>query len=591
MRVRLHVVLGSIALGVAVVCSTLLAQAPTPVPANQPASGAAPGQETPAFRAGTTLVPLDVRVLDSKGRPITDLTQSDFRVFENGAPQEVRHFSVQELKAEPALKDAPLRRADSPSVLAPQNFRVFLIYLGRGDVNGPAGGVDGIIHFVRDRLLPQDRVAIFAWNRSTDLTTDRASTLAVLERFKQQYRGVERQLSEYFKSPAWFYGSRQVPAWAQKSIDNVFHGPEGAATRTLSTGALPQATQMERDVRDQYDLFNASPSDSFAQARLETMGLSLEEFASETAQTMQDQSNLYAAIEYLRHVDGEKHLVYVAEYGLQLSRWEFDRNLGRAAADARVVLDVLRTGGTVFVGAGAAEQRTPSRGLGPAAIRSMQPAATSRLIAELTGGRSDANRMSAAKSTDLIDDSSRFYYLLGYYPANQRWDGRFRQVTVAVNRPGATVMYRHGYYASEPASRIDRQSVMTYGRMMSAATTAIEIPDIRITGGASLSSAGAVALNVTLDISRIHFESAAGSRTASVEVAAFCIDDHQRPLGEAHHTVSLTFTDARYADVLKSGAPVAFTIPVTGVPEAVKVVVYDYRADLTGSVNLKLPKR
>src|SRR5262245_20009795 len=91
----------------------------------------------PLFRVGTTLVPLDVRVLDKKGRPVTDLLQSEFTVLENNVPQQIRHFSSQMLtpEAPPATPALP-RRSDQP-IFEPRNYRVFLIYLGRGDLRGP----------------------------------------------------------------------------------------------------------------------------------------------------------------------------------------------------------------------------------------------------------------------------------------------------------------------------------------------------------------------------------------------------------------------------------------------------------------------
>jgi VWFA-related protein len=48
------------------------------------------GQQTPVFRAGVELVTLDVRVLDSEGRPVTGLTPDDFVIELDGKKQQVR---------------------------------------------------------------------------------------------------------------------------------------------------------------------------------------------------------------------------------------------------------------------------------------------------------------------------------------------------------------------------------------------------------------------------------------------------------------------------------------------------------------------
>ena len=65
--------------------------------AQQPGAGGSaqpPAQaQGPAFRAGVELVSLNVTVTDSAGRFVTDLTQDDFAVYEDGARQDVTYFT------------------------------------------------------------------------------------------------------------------------------------------------------------------------------------------------------------------------------------------------------------------------------------------------------------------------------------------------------------------------------------------------------------------------------------------------------------------------------------------------------------------
>jgi Ca-activated chloride channel family protein len=49
--------------------------------------------QQPTFRAGVDLVTFGVTVLDKKGNLVTDLSQEDFIVVEDGAPQTVRYFA------------------------------------------------------------------------------------------------------------------------------------------------------------------------------------------------------------------------------------------------------------------------------------------------------------------------------------------------------------------------------------------------------------------------------------------------------------------------------------------------------------------
>jgi Ca-activated chloride channel family protein len=58
------------------------------------AQAAAPPQDkNQIFRAGVEMVSLNVTVVDSQGRYVTDLNQEDFAVFEDGAKQELSYFN------------------------------------------------------------------------------------------------------------------------------------------------------------------------------------------------------------------------------------------------------------------------------------------------------------------------------------------------------------------------------------------------------------------------------------------------------------------------------------------------------------------
>ena len=71
-----------VALGVSAVSAQLV------VSAQQP-----PRIQSPAFRAGVELVSLNVTVAEGTGRYVTDLTQDDFQVFEDGVKQDVSVFN------------------------------------------------------------------------------------------------------------------------------------------------------------------------------------------------------------------------------------------------------------------------------------------------------------------------------------------------------------------------------------------------------------------------------------------------------------------------------------------------------------------
>src|SRR5215217_477677 len=113
-------------------------------------------------RTETSLVQLNIGVVDKQGRAITSLTRNDFTVYEDGVKQSIQHF-------EPV--DAPfslvLMLDMSGSTI---NFRQQLKLASQ--------------RFL-DALAPEDRVAIIQFNKDvkslTSFTTDREKTAYAIE--------------------------------------------------------------------------------------------------------------------------------------------------------------------------------------------------------------------------------------------------------------------------------------------------------------------------------------------------------------------------------------------------------------------------
>lgn len=536
------------------------------------------------FRGGVNLVPVDVRVLDREGRPVTDLKEADFQIFENGLRQQIRHFSTMALTPEPPRAgQALLRTAETPAI-GTQSHRVFLVVFGRGRLQDPGKGIDAALDLIRKRLLPQDYVGVMAWNRATDLTSDHARILSVVERFKKSHEKVEGLMRQHFSGLTAVYGGNKIPAAIQKEIDGIFRGPETAGVREVPQAAIADASNMNAQSRRVTEALQTQAITSAAggnrltslseTAAAVNVDMSLDEFVEVNSQSMQDLATLYTGISYLRHVTGEKHVLFVTQNGTMLPRGEDDRGIAATAADARVTLSILHTGGIDPNPNARFDFRIP----------------TSRTIADLTGGQF-TNVQTGPAFVQRLDDASRFQYTLGYYPANSVMDGRYRRITVRT-RPGLRVLYRHGYFARQFMPGFDRQRMVTFSRVAAAAGYAEPVGDLPISieakPGAGPTGGRQVEVTVQIRPERLSLVDADGQRKGSVDIAVFCADGNQRLLGVNWDTVEFAMTPDAYERFMQKGMTYSTRVTVTGEPRHVKVVVYDVGADLVGSALLRI---
>ena len=600
-----------------------------------------------AIRVRITLVPINVVVTDLNDRPVSDLKASDFTVLEDGVRQQISHFELQALAAtaaDPAKPATALLRKVPTAELTPETRRTFLIVLGRGRLQEPSKGVDGLLQFVRTELLPQDVVAVFAYNRATDFTTDHEKVAQVLERFKKYHEGIEAKMALRFSGLAAIYGSQEIPKGLQGDIAKIFDAPGAIGAREVPPGSVAGGQQMKNDAREVTDtLQRAAIADANGAAlnpldMLRTDALTdlpFDDFVSSNSQTMQDVQNLYTAIEYLRYVEGEKHLLFFTENGLFLPRLEHDESLAAMANDARVTIDTFQTGGVAFPpdnatlsaaapagggaagaggggggrggggrgggGAGAAaaggqgggRQGGGGQGGGRNGSFSQMFALTSlRNISRLTGGRASIHA-SVPEALSRVDELTRSGYLLGYYPKNGDWNGKYRRVVVRVNRPDLKLSYRHGYYARESVQPFDRKTFLSYSRISAAASYDLEVKDIGVKAAVkavpAASGGGQEAqVDLLIQVSKLPFASQEGRHKAALQITTFYGDGRGRYLGDLWQTLDLNLRDETWQKALKDGLPFSTRVPLQAGGQTFKVVVYSYDADKVGSVTARL---
>ena len=120
-------------------------------------------QSDSVLRTNTRLVVTDVVATDSNGKPVTNLSADDFKVFENGRPQRVANFSFHQPAAQVAQRSIslPADIVTNEPVYAASSMNVILFDSANGDAVEHAYARDELLKFLSTAEI-HEPLAIFA---------------------------------------------------------------------------------------------------------------------------------------------------------------------------------------------------------------------------------------------------------------------------------------------------------------------------------------------------------------------------------------------------------------------------------------------
>lgn len=411
----------------------------------------------PSVRVTTRLVLVDAVVADKSGQRVRDLKQEDFTILENGKPQKISAFQFESRGFEAAPKPVPA---------LPQN-----VYTNRPEYNMPQGPLtiillDGINTAVADQasartqvlkylgtqLQPGRRVSVYTLASSLNLLQDFTDDVTLLktavEKFTPQ-KSLEMQRAEV----------EQLVPKVQLTGDTGVRGAQG-------TTALQLLEHMSEFLNDQAKI----AEDQRAQRTLAALRLLSHRLAGYpgrknlvwvsagfpialTSLVVQLSGDADVVAQGATDAAPQEHLDVSYETDLhqlaaeltdsQISVYSVDAHglVGSTMADASQqgtnAAGMLRTGaeyGATLARSGASLQKTQD---------------TLLTLSTESGGRlfKNSNDVAGAVATSIADGSS--YYLLGYYPDNKNWDGKFRKIQVKIDKPDMEVRHRAGYFAKD----------------------------------------------------------------------------------------------------------------------------------------------
>ncbi len=406
-----------------------------------------PPAEGPAstFPSAVELVRVDLVVTDKDGRPVPGLTQADFALSENGAPQTIASFESV------AVADAPESEAAAQPSFAstnvgpePPRARTFVvvfddIHLSFAQAYRAKGAVT---EFLRKATAAGDRVTLIAtgggawWNAR--MPEGRDQLMAVLKRLDGRYipDSSPDRMTDFEAMRIEVYQDQDVALKVARRFDS--YGTKGRER--------PNQPLAREDV---------GRSSATGIIDMDVRSRAAEVYRLATSRNKITLDVMARALTALTGTPGRKSMILVSQgfvYDLELREMK------------RVVEASLRSNTPVYF--------IDSRGLvglpdsftaafGPpidvqdtvAVLADVtRDAEGTESLALDTGGFVVKNSNDLAGGIARVSSESRIYYLLGYNPTDPRRDGRFRKIEVKVlaKRPGGLrVRARRGYYAPQ----------------------------------------------------------------------------------------------------------------------------------------------
>ena len=489
-------------------------------------------QRAPAIRTTTRLVQLNVVVLDNHKRPVSDLSQSDFQVFDDGLEQKLSHFSISSTPA------AVPRSAPEPLVLTnrsgqpgetPGTVTIVLVDEFQQNLQAIQSARLRVLKFLRT-LQPGQQVALYALRLEGivvihDLTDDSAALTAAaktigsgLLRGKTPVGGDiemirETAMTDAFKSIAHHSSgtpTRRNVVWISSNFPSIVHGLDPA----LMAG--------ERDA------INPIPG----------------------------------------------AMLPVPKFANTESRYEQLHAFARQLSNTNVSVYPMDAGG-----------------LSGGSVVSLEGKRNFMdMLATETGGRAfyDTNGL----DEDLRDvvEQGRVAYSLGYYSGDVAWDGKYHHVEVRLKRPGLSVLCRKGYFATDEPQLKDSNTALR-----DAARGMLEWSGIGVTLNVSSNPLEWFdqEMVVKLDTQEIHFENKDDRWKAQLDVVFAQLAKDGRILQSVKDHLDLALLPETYNSAATQGWFYPKTIDVNPKAEKLRVVVRDRATGAVGSVSVPIyhPKR
>ena len=513
-------------------------QAPPPVP---PASPPQPDPQMPpiTFRSEVNYVEVDAVVKDAQGNFVRDLRQGEFQVLEDGVPQAVTAFSLIDIPV--ALSERALflpadLEPDVRSNATGPDGRLYVLLLD--DINtGPTRTNRVRVaarQFIERNMGANDLAAVVQTSGRTDATQDFTNSRRLLTRAVDKFMG------------------NKLRSAALNKLDS-YNNTRGSG---VSRGAT-DPEQAERLYKAESVLMTiASLADWLAgiHGRRKAVVFFSEGIDYNIWDTMGPSGTAANPSDSVRRGDGvvlysRAQDAIAAATRANVNIYAIDpRGLSTGSEDAIEMTGLPVDAESVGLGAYALQDE----------LRDQQQSL--RTLAEETGGFASVSSNDFSNAFRRIVDENSSYYVLGYYPTNERRDGRFRRIEVRLKRPGLAVVARKGYAAPKGKAAVEKTieaSAGTSKELRDALNSPLQMSGLKLAVFAAPmkgpSRKAAIALVTEFLGREFAFTEKDGKFLNTLEMSYVAVGKQGKVVDGKRDSVALSFKPETYKRVLEAG--------------------------------------
>jgi VWFA-related protein len=490
-----------------------------------PDQGSSQGSFT--MKVNAELVLTNVVARDAKTHDLVlGLKQSDFTVYENGKQQQIATFDFQSVDMATPLNEATVsglaagagsNGTKAAVVARPEDLRNHRLIVMFFDLTSMQPedldrSVEAARDFLKKKMAPADLVALVSLG----------DTLKVDQDFTADKDALWNEVG--------IYNGTQGQGFAQ--------GANANSNQVEDTSAYTPDESEYNDLNTDRELF-ALRAVSKALERI-TEKKSLLYFSGGISRDgIENQASLRAAINAAVRAN-------LAIYSVDTRGLQAISPLGDASTGS------LRGNGAYN---GGALQNNMSQNF-----------ATQEVMATLssdTGGKAffDSNDFAPAFAQVQRDTSA--YYAVGYHSTNPARDGKYRRLTIKINRPGIKLEYRPGYYAPSDfkhSGKEDRES-----ELEDQLTSDLPATDMALYLDAMYfrldENRFYVPVSLIVPGSQVPFVKGGEKDKATLDIIGTVIDEVKRPIGRARETVKLNLDQSLGARQKNIQYTTSFNLP------------------------------